>query len=142
MIRFADGLGNHFCQTLLDDESPGGSIQGVETDDNPFTGSYLPARPLSSFDGEDPNGTWTIRVTDWNTLDVGYVRAFSLTATPAVCRAFGGTVEIPAVSPAGLAVTGLLLLAAALRLLARRRELAGIRSAPSTPSAPSAPSDG
>lgn len=125
MIRFTDGLGNHFCQTLLDDESPGGPIQGVETDDNPFTGSYLPARPLSSFDGQDPNGTWTIRVTDWNPLDVGYVRAFSLTATPAVCRSFGGTVEIPALSPAGLVGTGLLLLAAALRLLARRRQSAG-----------------
>ena len=121
MIRFADGLGNHFCQTVLDDESPGGPIQGVETDDNPFTGSYLPARPLSSFDGEDPNGTWTIRVTDWNPLDVGYVRAFSLTATPAACRAFGGAVEIPALSPAGLALSALLLLAVGLHLLARRR---------------------
>lgn len=121
MVRFTDGLGNHFCQTLLDDESAGPSIQSVETDDNPFTGSYRPAQPLSLFDGEDANGTWTLRVTDWNELDVGYVRAFTLTATPAACRAFVGVAEIPAARTTGLAVLALLLAAIALHKLAVRR---------------------
>ena len=85
VIRFADGFGNHFCQTVLDDESPGPSIQTVVTGDNPFTGSFRPARPLALFDGEEANGTWQLRVTDWNPLDVGRIRAFTLTATPAVC---------------------------------------------------------
>ncbi|MEO8197512.1 MAG: S8 family serine peptidase [Thermoanaerobaculia bacterium] len=125
MVRFTDGLGNHFCQTLLDDESAGPSIQSVETDDNPFSGTYRPARPLSLFDGEDPDGTWTLRVTDWNPLDVGYVRAFTLTATPAVCRAFIGTVEIPAARTTGLVILALLLAATALRRLVPRRPNAG-----------------
>ena len=68
LIRYADGFGNHFCQTRLDDESAGPSIQSVSTGDNPFTGSYLPAWPLALFDGEDANGVWTLRVTDWNPL--------------------------------------------------------------------------
>ncbi len=121
LVRYADGFGNHFCQTRLDDESAGSSIQSVSTGDNPFTGSYLPAWPLTHFDGEDPNGVWTLRVTDWNPLDVGNIRAFSLTATPAICRSFVGTVEIPAARPAALAALALLLAAAALRVLSRRR---------------------
>lgn len=126
MVRFTDGLGNHFCQTLLDDESAGPSIQSVETDDNPFSGSYRPAQPLSLFDGEDPDGTWTLRVTDWNPLDVGYVRAFTLTATPASCNVFVGAAEIPAAGTAGLVALAVLLLSIGLRLLARRRQ-AGVR---------------
>ena len=121
LVRYADGFGNHFCQTRLDDESAGPSIQSVSTGDNPFTGSYLPAWPLTLFDGEDPNGVWTLRVTDWNPLDVGNIRAFSLTATPAICRGFVGTVEIPAARPAALAALALLLAASALGVLARRR---------------------
>ena len=121
LVRFADGFGNHFCQTVLDDESTGRSIQSVSTGDNPFTGSFLPAKPLAQFDGEDPDGLWTLRVTDWNPSDVGRVRAFSLLVTPAACRSFVGTVEIPAVGPLGLVALAALLAAAASRLLARRR---------------------
>lgn len=128
MVRFTDGLGNHFCQTQLDDESAGPSIQSVETDDNPFSGSYRPAQPLALFDGEDPDGTWTLRVTDWNPLDVGYVRAFTLTATPASCNVFIGEAEIPAAGNAGLAALAVLLSSIGLRLLARRRQ-AGDRGA-------------
>ncbi len=122
MIRFADGFGNHFCQTRLDDQTDGPSIQSVSTGDAPFTGSYRPARPLALFDGQDPDGPWTLRVTDWNPLDVGHLRAFSLTLTPAVCRPFAGTVEIPAARPGGLVALALLLAAAALWRLAQRRE--------------------
>jgi len=123
LIRFTDGFGNHFCQTELDDESAGPSIQSVSTGDNPFTGSYRPARPLAQFDGEDPNGLWTVRVTDWNPIDVGNVRAFSLRITPAVCRSFTGIAEVPALHPAGLmALVGLLAVAALARLARGARE--------------------
>ncbi len=122
LIRFADGFGNNFCQTRLDDETNGPSIQSVRTGDNPFTGSYRPARPLALFDGEDPNGTWTLRVSDWNPLDVGNIRAFSLTLTPAVCRTFAATVEIPAARPGALVTLALLLAAAAFRRLRSTRK--------------------
>ncbi|MEO7794721.1 MAG: S8 family serine peptidase, partial [Thermoanaerobaculia bacterium] len=124
VIRFTDGFGNNFCQTVLDDESAGPSIQTVSTGDNPFTGTYRPARALSLMDGEVAEGDWTLRVTDWNPIDVGRVRAFSLVVTPAACRAFVGTVEIPAARPAGLVTFALLLAGAAMRPLARRRAAA------------------
>jgi hypothetical protein len=124
-VRFAGGFGNNFCQTVLDDESLGPSIQSLRTDDNPFIGNFQPAKPLAIFDGEDPVGTWTLRVTDWNPIDVGNVRGYSLFVTPAVCSAFRGTVEVPAISPAGGIVLGLLLATAALVFLARRRALSG-----------------
>lgn len=121
VVRYAGGIGNHFCQTVLDDESVGPSIQSVDTDDNPFTGSYRPAMPLAELDGEDPAGTWTLRVTDWNPSDVGNIRAFSLLVTPAVCSRFEGIVEVPTLHPAGGIALALLLLGTALRQLSRRR---------------------
>ncbi len=120
LIRFADGFGNHFCQTVLDDESDGPSIQSVRTGDNPFTGSYWPARPLALFDGEDANGIWTLQVTDWNPIDTGHLRDFSLTVTPAVCRSFVGAAEIPALRPVGLVALSLLLSVVGLRVLKLR----------------------
>ncbi len=80
--------GNNFCQTLLDDESAGPSIQGVQA--APFTGSFKAAGPLSAFDGEDPNGSWSLEAIDHFAADEGSVRAFSLIATPAVCQVFQG----------------------------------------------------
>ena len=123
LVRFADGFGNHFCQTVLDDESGGRSIQSVSTGDNPFTGSFRPAKALAQFDGEESEGEWTLRVTDWNPIDSGNVRAFSLLVTPAVCHDFTDTVEIPAAGRPGLAALAFFLALAALGLLSRRRSL-------------------
>src|SRR5262249_24518109 len=69
--------GNNFCQTLLDD---GGSvsIQSQPPAAAPFTGTFTPASPLSAFNGENPNGTWTLAVQDLALLDTGSIRAFSL----------------------------------------------------------------
>ncbi len=119
LIRNTDGFGNNFCQTLLDDESDGASIQSVETPDNPFTGSYTPALPLAAFDGENPVGTWTLEVTDWLPHDLGTIRAFSLHLTPGLCRPFSTVVEVPALTGAGAVLLGLLLAGVALAMLAR-----------------------
>ena len=70
----------HRCVAVRDET---GEVDPRGDGANARVGSYRPAQPLSLFDGEDANGTWTLRVTDWNELDVGYVRAFTLTATPA-----------------------------------------------------------
>jgi hypothetical protein len=120
ILRFVDGFGNNFCQTLLDDESAGPSIDSVETSDNPFSGSYTPSRPLARFDGEDPNGVWTLRVTDWNQSDTGTLRAFSLRVAPAACRFGASVVEVPATSPGAALLLAAALAAAAIRALARR----------------------
>ena len=68
----------------------------------PFTGSFTPASPLSAFDGQNGNGTWTLTVAGLlQRSDVGSIRAFSVhvttagvTATKTVTGDFveGGTV--------------------------------------------------
>jgi subtilisin family serine protease len=94
LIDRVDLDGNHFCQTVLDDEGGGAPIQGVETEDAPFTGSFLPATPLAVLQGEAPNGTWKIRVTDFFPEDSATVRSFGLVLTGAVCSPAGGGGEL------------------------------------------------
>lgn len=96
VIEQTDGGGNNFCQTVLDDESAGPSIQSVTSSAAPFTGSFTPNVPLV-FYGEDANGTWLLRAQDFFSQDTGNIRAWSLSITPAVCDA--------PVQPAQLAAT-------------------------------------
>ncbi|HWW74483.1 MAG TPA: proprotein convertase P-domain-containing protein, partial [Pyrinomonadaceae bacterium] len=72
---------NNFCQTVYDDEA-GGYLDGSP----PFTGTFKPARPLSAFDGENPNGTWVLNVSDNYSWDTGNVRAFSLLISDFQCN--------------------------------------------------------
>ena len=78
LMSGAGESGNNFCNTLLDDEGGGVSIQETTAANAPFSGTFRPAEPLAKFRGENPNGTWTLRVTDTFTADTGNVRAFSL----------------------------------------------------------------
>ncbi len=94
----AGGAGNdghNFCNTTLDDESAGGSIQNITPGGAPYSGSFKPRSPLSAFDGENPNGTWTLNVIDVGPGDTGSVRAFSLIITPYACSptAFASPLE-------------------------------------------------
>ncbi len=45
----------------------------------PFTGSYIPEEPLSTFAGEDPDGTWTLEVHDQWPTDQGTLNSWSIT---------------------------------------------------------------
>ena len=74
---FVGNSGNNFCQTVLDDEGSN-PIESASSTTQPFTGTYTPNNPLSVFDGEDPNGIWTLRATDHAAANVGNIRAFSL----------------------------------------------------------------
>lgn len=87
VIDNTDGSGNNFCQTVLDDESAGPSIQSVVSAQAPFTGSFTPAGPLSAFDGEAASGAWQLQAQDFFSSDTGNIRAFSVVVTPAVCDA-------------------------------------------------------
>jgi subtilisin-like proprotein convertase family protein len=69
--------GNNFCQTLLDDDGSV-SIQDITDLSAPYTGTYRPNAPLSAFNGQNPNGTWTLNVSDRASGDAGNVRRFSL----------------------------------------------------------------
>jgi subtilisin-like proprotein convertase family protein len=107
--------GKNFCQTLLDDEAPGGSLNiqaisssGAPPAGPPFTGTFFPAVSLSGFDGFNPNGTWVLNVSDVESAFTGNVRAFTLqvsvfqcqtpTATPAT---ISGRITTPDGSPLG-----------------------------------------
>ena len=87
VIDNTDGGGNNFCQTALDDESAGPSIQSVATAHAPFTGNFTPNAPLSGFDGQAANGNWQLQAQDFFSQDTGNIRAFSVIITPAVCDA-------------------------------------------------------
>ncbi|MFN0112324.1 MAG: proprotein convertase P-domain-containing protein [Blastocatellia bacterium] len=83
--------GKNFCQTLLDDDAA--NVQSISSiasngptpQGPPYTGVFKPANALSAFDGENPNGTWTLTVTDSVAGDSGSVRAFSLQLTGFAC---------------------------------------------------------
>ncbi|HEX8148922.1 MAG TPA: S8 family serine peptidase [Pyrinomonadaceae bacterium] len=83
----ASNSGNNFCNTVLDDDTANGSIQSVTAAQNPYTGTFKPANPLSAFDGENPNGTWLLNASDVGATDVGNVTAFSLDITAFSCPA-------------------------------------------------------
>jgi subtilisin-like proprotein convertase family protein len=87
LINQTDGGANNFCQTLLDDESPGASIQSVVSAQAPFTGSFRPNAALSAFDALPSLGQWQLTARDFFSNDTGHIRAWSLLLTEAVCNA-------------------------------------------------------
>ncbi len=88
VIDNAGSSGNNFCQTVLDDESTGPTIQSQGSAAAPFTGTFRPSSALSGFDGTPANGTWQLQVQDGFAIDTGSIRAVSLIITgPAACNA-------------------------------------------------------
>ena len=73
-----EGRGENFTGTTFDDEAEKGFRDGTA----PYEGSFIPAQPLSELDGEDPNGTWLLRVTNAEGLR-GSLDDWSLTLTTA-----------------------------------------------------------
>src|SRR5262249_18664264 len=92
--------GQNFCQTLLDDSAVP-SIQSVTAAQAPFTGTFKPANPLSGFNGESANGTWTLQITDAATGDTGNVRAFSLIVSPFTCTPACAASSPVTITPSG-----------------------------------------
>jgi Tol biopolymer transport system component len=78
LVNRPPSSGNNFCNTVFDDEGGGSSIQTIQTEGAPYSGTFTPAEALSVFRGEDPNGTWILNVADFVSTDVGNVRQFSL----------------------------------------------------------------
>jgi len=46
---------------------------------SPITGTYLPAQPLSVYNGMNPQGNWLIGIRDLGAADVGTVNSYTLT---------------------------------------------------------------
>jgi subtilisin-like proprotein convertase family protein len=81
--------GNNLCRTVFADDAPA-SFRTVSAAAAPFTGSYQPASPLAAFDGEDAEGTWTLRIADARKGDTGTLRDVALRLTPASCDLLAG----------------------------------------------------
>jgi len=75
--------GDNFLCTVFDDEAATAIGAGTA----PFTGSFIPDRPLSLFDGENPLGNWTLTIYDQVGGDFGYVAGvcLELEAPPLPC---------------------------------------------------------
>jgi len=71
------GSGIDFTSTILDDEA----ATPIALGSAPFTGSFQPEGLLADFDGEDPNGTWTLEVTDDFGADTGMLNSWSIIIT-------------------------------------------------------------
>lgn len=70
LINRRGSSGDNFTNTVLDDDAAT-SIASIIQSGAPFTGSYRPEGPLSTFDGVEINGTWTLNVADRAGLDTG-----------------------------------------------------------------------
>ena len=69
-------LGNGYTMTLFDDEAPVSIASGTA----PFTGSFSPEEPLSTFDGERLGGAWELELIDEVTSDSGMLNSWSVQA--------------------------------------------------------------
>ncbi len=80
---------NHLSQIVLDDQSSNGFINvacvGSNTNSVIVSGTRKSDSFLSAFNGENPNGNWTLKAFDSVAIDTGNIRAFSLLVTPVSC---------------------------------------------------------
>ena len=76
---------NVFNGTLWDDDAdPGGTVPNEKNENLADEHAYVnltpghtagPRQALGVFTGEDPNGTWTISITDDTNIDTGMLKA-------------------------------------------------------------------
>jgi subtilisin family serine protease/subtilisin-like proprotein convertase family protein len=77
LVNRRGGSGNNFTNTTIDDEAGTAVAKGAA----PFSGTYRPETALSTFDGRNARGTWTLEVYDAARTDTGSLTAFSLVVT-------------------------------------------------------------
>jgi subtilisin-like proprotein convertase family protein len=71
------GGGHNICQAVFAD-SADRPIGSAAPEEAPFTGSWRPTQPLSTFEGTAGDGDWTFNVADLAGADVGSVRELSI----------------------------------------------------------------
>ena len=84
--------GNNFCTLTLDDDGGFPSVSTIPTTASAVTGNFAPETPLSAFDGQNANGTWTLNVADTAATDTGNLNRFSLIISGTTCAAPAATV--------------------------------------------------
>lgn len=68
------GGGDNYTNTIFDDAG----ATAITAGSPPFDGIYSPEGNLSDFDGENPNGTWTLSIFDDFSGDTGTLNSFSI----------------------------------------------------------------
>jgi photosystem II stability/assembly factor-like uncharacterized protein/subtilisin-like proprotein convertase family protein len=85
------GSGDNFFGTFLNDATNFPLVSGTA----PFKGSFKPQKPLSKFNGQNPNGAWKLRIYDRASGNTGILEAWSLTLTYQIISGITGNTEIP-----------------------------------------------
>ena len=75
------GDGDNFTATVFDDEAATAIGAGAA----PFTGSFRPDQPLSAFDSQTADGTWTMIVVDQAGGDEGTLNSWGIDVTDSAC---------------------------------------------------------
>ncbi len=75
LVYQVGGTGDNFSGTVLDDSAVTPIANGVA----PFSGRYIPTRPLAQFNSLDAAGSWILRVFDRATGNTGTLSGWSLT---------------------------------------------------------------
>lgn len=70
--------GDNYTNTTFDDNASI-SITDSPAAAAPFTGTFIPEEPLSTFVDDNANGTWTLEVSDQGLNDIGTLNAWSIT---------------------------------------------------------------
>ncbi len=69
------GASDNYTNTVFDDSAATSITAGAA----PFTGTFRPEQPLSTFNGTSASGTWILRVTDTFATDTGNLISWGLT---------------------------------------------------------------
>lgn len=79
LINQVGGSSHNFTNTTLDDDF---SFNPIGSGTGPFSSTYSPSSLLSAFNGEDPNGVWTLTISDNAPGDTGTLNSWSLKLSP------------------------------------------------------------
>ncbi|ADV61661.1 peptidase S8 and S53 subtilisin kexin sedolisin [Isosphaera pallida ATCC 43644] len=74
LVNRRGGSGDNFTGTIFDDQA----ATAITSGSAPFTGRFRPEESLDVFNGINPNGTWTLNVSDRAAADLGTLLNWSL----------------------------------------------------------------
>lgn len=79
LIGQRGGTRENICFLTLNDDGSQASISTITSiSGQPMSGTFKPEQPLSAFDGQNPNGVWTLNISDNASGDTGTFREFTL----------------------------------------------------------------
>jgi subtilisin-like proprotein convertase family protein len=110
------GNGNNICTAsiLNDGVSPSANTWPAS---GAISGTWQPESPFTVFNGQNPNGNWTLNVSDNVGIDTGSVRRFSL-----LISNVDAPQTVPTLSEYGLMGLTLLVMGVGLGVIRRRRD--------------------